>query len=158
MECSASTVASRSAAATLARQLPLLGMTLMLLAGVLALRDWRYLHAHVRATATVEENVVSIAPKGGLLYTPRLCFRLESGKLIHVLGRPNADEPEDATGTTLPVMYPAGDPAHATIATVWKVYSIAIVLGVLGVAIFDFGWILRLRIRSVPVFGAPPVD
>lgn len=149
---------NRSAAASLARLLPLTGIALMLLAAVLALRDWRYLHAHVRATATVEENVVSIAPKGGLIYTPRLCFRLEDGRLVHVLGKASADEPDEPTGTILPVMYPAGDPAHATVATVWKVYSIAIVLGVLGVAIFDFGWILRLRMRSVPVFGVPPVD
>jgi hypothetical protein len=158
MESYAPIASTPSPAATLARLLPVVGLALLLLAGVLALRDWRYLNAHIRATATVEENVVSIAPKGGLLYTPRLCFRLENGSLMHVLGKPSADEPEDPTGTVLPVMYPAGDPAHATIATVWKVYSVAIVLGVLGVAIFDFGWILRLRTRTAPVFGVPPRD
>jgi hypothetical protein len=45
------------------------------------------------------------------------------------------------------VLYRAGDPQGAVIATAWRAYYAAIVLGVLGTALFDLGWVLRVMMR-----------
>jgi len=45
------------------------------------------------------------------------------------------------------VLYRAGDPQGAIIATAWRAYEGAIVWGVLGVVVFDLGWALRVKLR-----------
>jgi hypothetical protein len=102
----------------------------------------------VRATATITENVSGFAKEGGVVYTPRLRFRLPNGELVMVQAAKGADEIEFAAGETVPVLYHAGDPQGAIIATAWRAYEGAIVFGVLGVVLFDLGWALRLMVRA----------
>jgi len=45
------------------------------------------------------------------------------------------------------VLYRAGDPQGAIIATAWRAYEGAIVFGVLGVILFDVGWAVRVAMR-----------
>ncbi len=102
----------------------------------------------VHADATVTENVSSFAPEGGVLYYPRLRFRTKEGELEQVVSRVGTDYVRFPAGDDLPVMYPVGRPEQAEVATVRRVYFVAIVLGVLGVVLFDWGLILRLRAKG----------
>jgi hypothetical protein len=102
----------------------------------------------VRAVATITENVSGFAKEGGVVYTPRLRFRLPNGELVMVQAAGGAEEIEFPAGETVPVLYRVGDPQGAIIATVWRAYEGAIVFGVLGVVLFDLGWALRLMVRA----------
>jgi len=112
------------------RWLRWVGVVLMVLSAISAGRSWRSTYGLLRATATVTENVATFAPGGGVQYVPRLRFRL-------------SDEIDFPAGETIPVMYPSGHPEQAAIATVWRRYSTAIVLVVLGILILDLGLILQ---------------
>ena len=130
------------------RWLPRVGGVLLLLAAGFGVRSWIYTRGRVRAIATVTENVSSFAKQGGVVYTPRLRFRLPSGGWMMVEARSGSDEIEFPAGETVPVLYRAGDPQGAAIATVWRVYYAAIVLGLWGTVLFDLGWVLRVLIRQ----------
>jgi hypothetical protein len=67
--------------------------------------------------------------------------------LVTVQAARGADEIEFPAGEMVPVLYRAGDPQGAVLATVWLAYQGAIVFGVLGVVLFDLGWALRGRLR-----------
>ncbi len=82
-----------------------------------------------------------------MVYTPRFRFRLPSGELVTAQGAKGSEEVEFAAGDTVPVLYRAGDPQSAMIATAWRAYEGAIVWGVLGVLVFDVGWALRVMVR-----------
>jgi hypothetical protein len=127
--------------------LPWVGGLLLVVAAGFAVHSWMSARGRVRATATVTENVAGFAKAGGVVYTPRLRFRAASGEVVMVLAGPGSDEIEFAAGETVPVLYRAGDPQGAVIATVWRAYFAAIVLGVLGTALFDLGWVLRGMVR-----------
>jgi hypothetical protein len=81
------------------------------------------------------------------VYTPRFRFRLPNGELEQVLAKSGSDEIEFPAGEIVPVLYRAGDPQGAIIATTWLAYEGAIVFGVLGAALFDLGWALRVMFR-----------
>jgi hypothetical protein len=93
------------------------------------------------------ENVSGFAKQGGVVYTPRFRFRLPDGEVVMVLAATGSEEIEFPAGEMVPVLYRAGDPQGAVIATVWLAYEGAIVFGVLGVALFDLGWALRALLR-----------
>jgi hypothetical protein len=131
-------------APALARWLPRLGGLLLALAVLFAGHSWWQDRALLHATATVTENVAAFAPGGGVSYHPRLRFRTPDGESVQVLATQGRPEPEFAAGSSLPVAWPVGDPQHAVIATVWRVYAAAIWLGILGTVLFDAGWVLRL--------------
>jgi hypothetical protein len=128
--------------------LPALGIALLLIAAGLAMRSWNFARTRVRAIATITENVSGFVKEGGVVYTPRLRFRLPSGELVMVQAASGAEEIEFPAGETVPVLYRAGDPQGAIIATVWRAYEGAIVFGVMGVVLFDLGWALRLMVRA----------
>jgi hypothetical protein len=138
-------------ASPLAGVLPLVGMVLLVIAAGLATHSWMFTRTRVRATATITENVSGFAKEGGVVYTPRFRFRLPSGELVTVQaasGPANSSgEIEFPAGETVPVLYRAGDPQGAIIATAWRAYRGAIVFGVLGVVSFDMGWALRVMLR-----------
>ena len=119
------------------------GVVLMVLSAISAGRSWRSTYGLLRATATVTENVATFALGGGVQYVPRLRFRLPDGDLVQKLCGPGSDEIDFPAGETIPVMYPSGHPEQAAIATVWRRYSTAIVLVVLGILILDLGLILQ---------------
>jgi hypothetical protein len=125
---------------------------LLLVAAGFAARSWNFARTRVRATATITENVSEFAKEGGVVYTPRFRFRLPDGRLVTVQaagGAANSSgEIEFPAGETVPVLYRAGDPQGAMIATVWRAYEGAIVFGVLGVVVFDLGWALRVMLRA----------
>ena len=77
-------------------------------------------------------------------YTPRLRFRTTSGEIEQVLAAQGSSDAEFAPGASVPVAWPAGEPQHAGIATLWRVYRAAIWLAILGTVLFDLGWLLRL--------------
>jgi hypothetical protein len=131
----------------LAGVLPALGVGLLLIAAGFAVHSWNFARTRVRAVATITENVSEFAKEGGVVYTPRFRFRLPSGELVTVQAVKGSDEIEFPAGETVPVLYRAGDPQGAIIATAWRAYEGAIVFGVLGVVLFDLGWGLRVMLR-----------
>jgi hypothetical protein len=132
----------------LAGVLPALGVGLLLIAVGLAVHSWNFARTRVRAVATITENVSEFAKEGGVVYAPRFRFRLPSGELVTVQAVKGSDEIEFAAGEMVPVLYRAGDPQGAVIATAWRAYEGAIVFGVLGVVLFDVGWALRVMVRA----------
>jgi hypothetical protein len=127
--------------------LPWVGGVLLLIAAGCGLRSWNFAKGRVRANATITENVSGFAKQGGVLYYPRFRFRSQRGALVQVLDREGTDEIEFAAGDTVPVLYPAGDPQEAIIATAWRAYYGAIVFGLWGTLLFDMGWVLRIMMR-----------
>lgn len=132
---------------SLATVLPVLGIALLSMAAGFALHSWNFARTRMRATATITENISRFAKGGGVLYTPRFRFRLPSGELVTAQAADGAEEVEFPAGDTVPVLYRAGDPQDAIIATTWRAYRGAIAWGVLGVVLFDLGWVLRLMSR-----------
>ena len=130
----------------LAAKLPPVGMVLLVIAAGFAVHSWMFARARVRAMATITENVSAFAPQGGVVYTPRFRFRLPDGELVMVQAARGSEDIEFPAGEQVPVLYRAGDPQGAIIATVWLAYEGAIVFGVLGVALFDLGWALRVKL------------
>jgi hypothetical protein len=65
-----------------------------------------------------------------------------------------SEDVEYPAGETVPVLYRAGDPQGAVLATAWLAYRGAIAFGVLGVVLFDLGWALRVRLRRRLVAAA----
>ena len=131
----------------LAGGLPLVGLVLLAIAAGFAAHSWNFARTRVRATATITENVSSFAKQGGVVYAPRFRFRLPDGELVMVQAAKGKEEIEFPAGETVPVLYRAGDPQGAIIATTWLAYEGAIVFGVLGAALFDLGWGLRVMLR-----------
>lgn len=131
----------------LGRVLPWAGVLLLAIAAGFCAHSWMFARGRVRAIATVTENVAGFAKEGGVWYTPRVRFRAANGELVTVPAGPGSDEIEFAAGDTVPVLYRADDPQGAVIATVWRAYFGAIVLGLLGTALFDLGWVLRGIVR-----------
>jgi Protein of unknown function (DUF3592) len=131
----------------LAAVLPAVGLGLLLIAAGFAAHSWNFARTRVRAIATVTENVSGFAKEGGVVYTPRFRFRLPDGQLVMVQAGSGSEEIEFPAGETVPVLYRAGDPQGAIIATVWLAYEGAIVFGGLGTALFDLGWALRVMLR-----------
>jgi Protein of unknown function (DUF3592) len=128
--------------------LPWVGGLMLVIAVGFGVHSWRFARERVRANATITENVSGFAKQGGVVYTPRFRFRTAGGELVLVLAKSGSDEIEFPAGETVPVLYRAGDPQGAVIATAWLAYEGAIVFGVLGVALFDVGWALRLMLRA----------
>jgi hypothetical protein len=131
----------------LAAVLPLVGLVLLAIAAGFAAHSWNFARTRVRATATITENISGFAKEGGVVYTPRLRFRLPNGELVMVQATNGSEEIAFPAGETVPVLYRAGDPQDAIIATVWLAYEGAIVFGGLGTALFDLGWALRVMLR-----------
>jgi hypothetical protein len=135
------------AAPPLATWLPPLGVLLLAIATGFGVHSWMFARTRVRATATITENVSGFAKEGGVVYTPRFRFRLPDGELVTVQAAEGSEEIEFPAGETVPVLYRAGDPQGAIIATAWRAYKGAIAFGVLGVLLFDVGWALRVKLR-----------
>lgn len=127
--------------------LPWAGGLLLVAAAVFAIAAWAGIRNETRATAIVTENVSTMSAHDGVRYSPRLRFRSASGALVQVLAQEDADEAEFPAGTAVPVLYPANRTEQAVIATTWRVYWLAILLGVFGVVLFDVGLLLRIILR-----------
>jgi hypothetical protein len=140
-------------APVLAGALPLVALVLLLVAAGFAVRSWNFARTRVRATATITENVSGFAKEGGVVYRPRFRFRLPRGEIVTVQAASGDEDVAFAAGETVPVLYRAGDPQGAVIATAWQAYRGAIVWGVLGAVLFDVGWGLRVMLRRRLVGG-----
>ena len=132
---------------SLAAVLPWVGVLLLVVAAGFAVQSWNFARTRVRTIATITENVSGFAKEGGVVYTPRFRFRLPSGELVTVQAASGSEDVEFPAGETVPVLYRAGDPQGAVLATVWLTYKSAIVFGALGAVLFDLGWALRGRLR-----------
>jgi hypothetical protein len=128
--------------------LPWVGGVLMVLGAGSGMRAWDSTRGLIRTSATVTENTAAFAPRGGVRYVPRVRFRLPGGQLVLALTTGGSDEIEFPAGDSVPVLYPAANPQAARIATVWRLYSTAIVLGVLGIVVLDLGLIFRLIVAK----------
>ena len=142
----------------LATWLPPLGVVLLMIAAGFGVNSWNFARARVRAIATITENVAGFAKGGGVVYTPRFRFRLPNGELVMGQDASGSEEIDFAAGDTVPVLYRAGDPQGAIIATAWRAYEGAIVWGVLGVVVFDLGWALRVKLRKRLAAGLAPAS
>jgi hypothetical protein len=134
-----------------AKVCPWLGGVLLALSAGFAAHSWLHLRSGLRAQATVTESVALQAPDGTVTYASHLRFRLPTGEIVTFVDpvlSTSADDPRFVPGTVVPVLYPANKPTAAIIVTVWRVYFVAIVLGILGVVFLDLGIVLR-RLRSV---------
>lgn len=118
-----------------------------MLGAIFGAHSWWKARPMLRAQATVTENMSAFAPEGGVRYSPRLRFRTGDGTLVEVIAGDGGDEPEFAPGAVVPVMYRAGQPQKAVIATVWRVYRTGIVLAVVGTLVFDAGLILLIVVK-----------
>lgn len=132
----------------LAKTCPWIGCFLLVIAGACAATSWRFAHGRVRAMATVTENVPSFAKEGGILYYPRLRFRAADGEIVQVVAGPGTEDIDFAAGEVVPVLYVAGDPRSAIIATMWRAYHAAIIFGLWGTALFDLGWAIRVMMQA----------
>lgn len=132
----------------LAAKLPPVGLVLVLIGAGFALHSWMFARARVQAIATITENVSAFGPKGGVVYTPRFRFRLPDGEMVMMQAAHGSDDVEFPAGEQVPVLYRAGDPQGAIIATLWLAYEGAIVFGGLGAVLFDLGWVLRMRLNK----------
>lgn len=131
----------------LAGVLPAVGVLLLVIGAAFAVHSWNFARTRVRATATITENVSGFAKGGGVVYTPRFRFRLPGGAFVTAQAAEGSEDVAFAAGETVPVLYRAGDPQEAIIATTWRAYEGAIVFGVLGVILFDVGWAVRVGMR-----------
>src|ERR1700679_914560 len=107
----------------LAAVLPPIGVVLVVIAAGFAVHSWNFARVRVRAIATITENVSGFAKEGGVVYTPRFRFRLPDGELVTVQAARGADDVEFPAGENVPVLYRAGDPQGAVLATVWLAYK-----------------------------------
>jgi hypothetical protein len=121
----------------------------MALATGFGLHSWLATRADIHTIGTVTENVAQKAADG-TVYVTHLRFRLPNGEIVTavdpILSSEN-DEPDFAAGADVPILYPPANPHAAYIATKLRLYFVAIILGVLGIAIFDFGLILLFATR-----------
>jgi hypothetical protein len=125
------------------------GLCLALAAGF-GLHSWLSVRSAVHAQATVIENLPRQAADGTVTYATHLRFRLPTGQIVTFtdpIQTSQNDDPSFPAGAIVPIVYPATNPQAATIATVWRVYFAAIVLGILGVVFVDLGIILRRLYR-----------
>jgi hypothetical protein len=100
----------------------------------------------LHAQATVTETTAVQASDGTLTYAAHLRFRLPTGEVVTFVDpvlSTSADDPTFSPGTVVPVLYPADKPAAAVVVTVWRVYFVAIVLGIVGAVFLDLGIVLR---------------
>jgi hypothetical protein len=129
-----------------AKIFPWTGAVFFALAAGFAVHSWLYLQSGLHAQATVTESVAVQAPDGTVTYAAHLRFRLPTGEVVTFVDTvlsSSADDPSFLPGKVVPVLYPASKPTAAVIITVWRVYFVAIVLGILGVVFLDVGIVLR---------------
>jgi hypothetical protein len=136
---------------------PRFGALFVALAIGFGVHSWLATRSAIRVIGTVTENVATKAPDGETVYVTHFRFRLPSGEIIAavdpILSSEN-DEPDFAASADVPVLYPPGDPHAAYIATRVRTYFTAIWLGVLGVALFDFGLVLLFAMKRKNAIGA----
>jgi hypothetical protein len=128
------------------------GLCLALAAGF-GLHSWLAVRELIHAQATVIENVATQAADGTVTYATHLRFRLPAGQIVTFtdpIQSSQYDDPSFAAGSTVPIVYLATNPRAASIATVWRIYSTAILFGIFGVAFVDLGIILRRLYRLHP--------
>jgi hypothetical protein len=128
------------------------GLCLALAAGF-GLHSWLSVRDLMHAQATVIENAATQAADGTVTYATHLRFRLPTGQIVTFTDSVHSsqdDDPSFPAGTTVAIAYPAANPQAATIATVWRVYSLAIVFAVFGIIFVDLGIILRRLSASQP--------
>lgn len=136
----------------LARFLPVIGVVSLALAALSALWVWNGTRSELRAQATVTENTATQLPDGSILYTTHLRFRLPNGGLMEFTDPSTSTDPDDPdfdTGKVVPVLYPPSHPESARVATIARLYPMAITLAILGIVLFDVGTILRLRAKRL---------
>jgi hypothetical protein len=127
-----------------------IGGALLVLAAASAANTWWAFKSWSRAEAVVTENSASQSTKGDVVYATHLRFRLPSGQLatfIDPATSTDSDDPDLPTAAVVPVIYPSGHPESARIGSISRLYKTAIILGILGVALFDLGIIFRIRLN-----------
>jgi hypothetical protein len=90
--------------------------------------------------------------QGEVNYFPHFRFRDGAGHVVQAVSAVGSNPADFAAGEQVPVLYPAGEPARAEIATTGRVYFWAIALGLPGTLLFDAGVLLGIlrRWRAVP--------
>ncbi len=139
--------------------LPWIGGFLLALAAVSAANTWWVFRSWSCAEAVVTDNSASQSTKGDVVYVSHLRFRLPTGQLSTFIDPATSTDPDDPdlpTAAVVPIVYPPGHPESARVGSISRLYKTAIILGVLGVAIFDSGIIFRLRLKRAANSVKPP--
>lgn len=129
------------------------GLLSLLVAAGFALHSWSYASHRIRTTGVVTENVATFAPKGGIVYTPRIRFYTAGGATLQPVLGPASDEPEFLPGTAVPILYLPDQPQTAVIATIGRIYTAAIWFGVVAVVLLDCGLFLKRFSRRQSSLG-----
>ncbi len=119
-----------------------------MLCAVFAAHTWWTFRTFVRIPATVTENVSTQDARGEVVSVTHLRFQLPGGRIVNFIDPVRSEDPSFATGEIVPVIYPVHSPESARVATVWRLYFVACVLGIIGILLADIGLILgRLHKR-----------
>jgi hypothetical protein len=126
------------------------GLLSLVLCAIFAAHTWWTFRSFARISATVTENVSTQNAQGEVVSVTHLRFQLPGGRIVNFIDPVRSDDPSFATGEVVPVIYPAQSPESAQVATVWRLYFLACVLGIIGIVLADIGLILgRVRKRTV---------
>lgn len=138
------------------------GVALLLTAGGFWMHEHSILAAHRTAVATVTEYVPRSDPDGKVRFYPTLRFRLEDGSIHQFTGPHGTEVVPFSAGEQVRVMYPAGHPEQAQLATNHRVYRWSIPLGITGFVLFDVGCVFwfeyQRRLRPAPVPRPPAAE
>jgi hypothetical protein len=119
------------------------GLLLLVLAGAFAAHTWWSVRSYVRIDATVTENVPTQDVQGLVVSVTHLRFQMPGGRIVNFVDPIRSDDPSFASGDVVPAIYPRQAPEAARIATIWRLYFVANLLGILGVVFVDLGLILK---------------
>ena len=129
------------------------GVLLFLLSGGIWLYELHALASRQVATGTITEYVPRDDAAGHVLFYPHIRFRTPDGTIEQFLG-PNGTNPAPFTaGGTVQVIYPAGHPEAARIATHSPRHPVSAALAFIGIVLFDLGgffWIAHYLRRRKP--------
>jgi hypothetical protein len=119
------------------------GMVALILALYFWGRERRWSHAENHAVATVTELDAQLDAHGNVNYFPHFRFRRPNNELVQVSATRGSNPAAFSAGQKVTVRYIAGDPQDATIMpSTGKIYEPAILLGIVGVVMFDAGAVL----------------
>jgi hypothetical protein len=124
---------------------------LALLALAFAIHEYHLDSKSAHATATVVSLDAERVADGTIRYFPQFRFKTGSGEVTLARGRKGANPADYTAGQSLRIAYNATSPHEAMAAKTWDVYAVSIILGVLGVIVFDLGflsqWIARRQAK-----------
>jgi len=123
------------------------GIGFLLLGAYLGWQTLQYSGDSRNATGEVVSHHEIVASDDEHRYRPRVRFRTDAGEIITFEGQIASGAKRLAIGAQVPVIYRAGKPTEARIASFtdnWLAPTLAVIIGIVGMA---GGWMVRRSIR-----------